>query len=359
MSSNRTFIVVIFVLSLYWVLKLYYPFLINITIASLLAVAMYNINVFFSRFTKKTIVQATFTTLVLCILLMAPIAYVLVYLAKLPSNFDTNMFNTFITFIKNLQYKIPESLDFLKPYVIDFLQDINIAAITNKILSYATTAGKLGVSFFINAGLIIIFFFFALLYGKSISDYIKSILPMHNNEVEVLFGEIANVMGVVFYSLILNAMLQGALFGIMITFVGYSGLLFGILFGIASLVPLFGGALVWVPVAALEYSHGNTSTAIFIALYSIIVISITADTIVKPYMIKWINEKLVRVPTKINELLIFFSMIAGLASFGFWGVILGPVITTFFISILKIYRMIKDGSIAELYHDTEEKESVT
>ncbi len=356
MNNNRIFIIVIFVVALYWMLKLYHPYLLDITIASLLAIAMYNINVFFSRFTKKAVFQATLTTLVLCILFIAPIAYTIVYVAKLPSTLDTNMFDTFITFIKSLQYKIPESLDFLQPYVINFLQDINITTITNKIFSYAATIGKLGMSFFIDAGLIIIFFFFALLYGKLISEYIKSVLPMHHNEIEVLFGEVANVMGVVFYSLILNAMLQGILFGVMITFFGYDGLLFGILFGIASLVPIFGGTLVWIPLAVLEYSHGNTSSAVIIGLYSIIVISITADTLIKPSMIKWINEKLVRVPTKVNELLIFFAMIAGLTSFGFWGMILGPVITTFFISILKIYRMIKDGSITDLY---EEKESIS
>ena len=43
--------------------------------------------------------------------------------------------------------------------------------------------------------------------------------------------------------------------------------------------------------------------------------------------------------TKVNELLIFFSIIAGLSTFGFWGMILGPAITTLFISSLKLLHI--------------------
>jgi predicted PurR-regulated permease PerM len=39
-------------------------------------------------------------------------------------------------------------------------------------------------------------------------------------------------------------------------------------------------------------------------------------------------------------LVIFFAMLAGLTTFGFWGVIIGPAITTFFISFLKIYHKV-------------------
>lgn len=354
MNENKIFIVAVFVVALYWMLKLYYPYLIDITIASLLAIAMYNIYLFFSRFTKKAIFQALFTTLVLCVLFIAPITYTIIYLAKLPSNFDANVFNTLVTFVKDLPQKIPESLNFVTPHVEEFLKNLDVAMVTNSVFSVATKAGKLGVTFFVDAGLIIVFFFFALLYGKKIAEYIRSVLPMHSGDAEVMFGEVANVMGVVFYSIILNASLQGILFGIMISFMGYDGLLFGILYGIASLIPFVGGMLIWLPISVFEYAHGNTTSAIFIALYTIIVISITADTFIKPFVIKWINEKLVRVPTKINEFLIFFAMLAGLTSFGFWGIILGPVITTFFISILKIYRMAKEGNLIDLQKESEE-----
>ena len=74
-------------------------------------------------------------------------------------------------------------------------------------------------------------------------------------------------------------------------------------------------------------------------------ISIVADTFLKPIVIKFINDKLVKIPTKINELLLFFSMIAGISTFGFWGLILGPAIVTFFISTIKLYTLLKEHSV--------------
>ena len=56
--------------------------------------------------------------------------------------------------------------------------------------------------------------------------------------------------------------------------------LLGVLYGFASLVPVIGGVIMWLPVVLYEASTGTISNAIFIAVYSIIVISIIADTFI-------------------------------------------------------------------------------
>ncbi|WP_457565002.1 AI-2E family transporter [Caminibacter sp.] len=43
---------------------------------------------------------------------------------------------------------------------------------------------------------------------------------------------------------------------------------------------------------------------------------------------------------EINSLLIFFSIVAGLSSFGLWGIIIGPAVTALFLSILKFYEKV-------------------
>jgi len=91
-------------------------------------------------------------------------------------------------------------------------------------------------------------------------------------------------------------------------------------------------------VAIYEIFAGTTTNAITIVVYSIVVISIIADTFIKPIIIKYINQKILRTPTKINELLIFFSIVAGLSTFGFWGMIIGPAMVTFFISLVQLLK---------------------
>jgi len=151
--------------------------------------------------------------------------------------------------------------------------------------------------------------------------------------------ELSSVMSVVFYSIIVTAAFEGILFGIAISFMGYNGLLFGIMYGFASLVPVVGGIIMWLPFMAYEFAVGDSNHAIFIAVYSVVVISIIADTFVKPLIIKEINTRLLEDDdTKMDELLIFFAIIAGLSTFGFWGMILGPAITAFFLTILKLFE---------------------
>ena len=54
-------------------------------------------------------------------------------------------------------------------------------------------------------------------------------------------------------------------------------------------------------------------------------------------MIKFIKEDMLKNAAKMNELVIFFSIIAGMSTYGFWGMVLGPAITTFLFATTKVY----------------------
>ncbi len=144
-------------------------------------------------------------------------------------------------------------------------------------------------------------------------------------------------MEVVFYSIIITAIFEGFLFGIMASYFGFNGLLFGVIYGFASLIPIVGGAIVWVPVSLYAWTTIDANAAIFIASYSVLVISIFADTFIKPMIIKVIKEDLLKSNIEVNEIVIFFSILAGMSTYGFWGMILGPAITSFLIAITRIY----------------------
>ena len=66
-------------------------------------------------------------------------------------------------------------------------------------------------------------------------------------------------------------------------------------------------------------------------------ISIIADTFVKPMIISVIKVDFLKSTVEINSMVIFFSIIAGMSTYGFWGMILGPAITSFLIAITKVY----------------------
>ena len=333
------FIAILFATSLYWMYFLYAPFLLGITIAALLAVSTANMQEYFEKLFRHKFLAALVSSLLLAILFFAPLGYFLATLTIQLNSIEPEMLQKIEVYVKNFLETPPEYLLFLKPYLADAMEDININSLTAYALSSAGQVGAFSAGFLKNAFLVIIFYFFAQYNGTHVIEFLKRVVQMSVDESTLLAKELSSVMSVVFYSIIVNAMFQGALFGIVISFMGYNGLLFGIMYGFASLIPVVGGVLMWLPFMIYEFSIGNSANALFIALYSIVAISIVADTFVKPLIIKEINNRLLTEDdARMNELIIFFAIIAGLATFGFWGMILGPAITAFFLTILKLFE---------------------
>jgi len=333
------FVAVLFATSLYWMYLLYAPFLLAITIAALLAISTSNIQDFFEKTLKSKLLSALLSSFLLALLFFAPLGYFLTTLTIQLNTLEPEIFFKVETYLKNFIEHPPEYLHFLKPYANDIVNELNMNELTSSVISTTTIIGKFSAGFLKSAFMIIIFYFFSHYNGTAIIGFIKRVVQMSVEETTLLVKELSSVMGVVFYSIIVTAMFEGVLFGIAISFMGYNGLLFGIMYGFASLIPVVGGIIMWLPFMLYEFSIGNDSSAIFISLYSIIVISIIADTFIKPLIIRAISTKLLdEDDSKIDELVIFFAIIAGLATFGFWGMILGPAITAFFLTIMKLFE---------------------
>ncbi len=334
--KSQHLLIILFGASLYWMYRLYEPFLLTMLIAALLAISTANIQCYLSKITKSKFFGSLLATFLLAVLFFAPLGYFLANFTIKLNHLDPETLTKIDHSLRDLIANPPEYLMFIKPHLVNFLKDLQIGDFAQKALSYAGTIGSYSAGFLKNSLLIIVFYFFAQYNGEAIIGFIKKVVKLPEDDNKLLTYELSSVMSTVFYSILATAMFEGALFGIAISFMGYNGLLFGIMYGFASLIPVVGGALMWVPFAVYEYSLGNIGSAIFISIYSIVMISVVADTFIKPIIIKEINLRFIKSSVKLNELVIFFAIIAGLATFGFWGMILGPAITSFFLALLKL-----------------------
>ena len=329
----------------YFAYKVFYPFLETIIIAVLLAIATYRINFYFLYKFKNKTLSATLSTFLIAVLFFAPIVYLITSAATTIAHLDIdqikeiyqNVYAWINDYISNSKY-------LKNTNIIGYLEKIDLNAAVQKLVAIASFLAAKSAKFLKDIVLILIFYFFANLYGKDLLLYFQNIMPLTKEESSKLFESLANVMGVVFSSILATAFFEGVLFGIIAQIYGYDGLMFGILYGFASLVPVVGGIIMWLPLSIHQFALGNTSAAITIALYSIIVISIIADTFIKPIIIKYIDTLLVKKEIFINEILVFFAIVAGLASYGFWGMIIGPAVLTLLISILNLYPEISNNN---------------
>ena len=319
---------------------LYKPFLLAMTIAALLAISTSEIQNYFEEKFHSKMAAAVTSSFLLAVLFFGPFAYILTTLTIMLKSIDMTTLGGFEAFIKEKMINPPHYLSFLKPYLAGMMEDVNIKSLASKAIALTGQIGAFSAGFVKNTFLIVVFYFFAQYHSGLIVNFLKRIVQMSESDTMILSRELSSVMSVVFYSILVTAAFEGLLFGIAISFFGYNGIFYGILFGFASLIPVVGAALMWVPFMSYEFYLGHTFNAIFIALYTVVVISIIADTFIKPIIIQEINKKLLSDnDARLDSLVIFFAIIAGLATFGFWGMILGPAITAFFLAILKVFEV--------------------
>ena len=333
MNKSNQAVIILFALGLFAAYSIYKPFILPISVAMLLSMATTNLTRNVTKKVGSKKIATTIMTTIMVLLILAPIAYIATTGIKYMTQFDINSVSTILERTKELVKDIPYINKWAKEYlelgkVLPWIQELSI---------YMGDLGKKGLTFMKDSSLVVTFYAFIVYYQDKITEFLKTIISTSRRESMIMLDEVSSTMEIVFFSIIVTAIFEGLLFGMFISFYGFNGLLLGFIYGFASLIPVVGGLIVWLPVSMLAWSKIDSSAAITIALYSVIVISLIADTFIKPVIIKLIKEKLLKSPTKINELLIFFSIIAGMGSYGFWGMILGPAITTFLIATTKTY----------------------
>lgn len=345
------FLIAIAIVMIFFMVELFNPFLKAIFVSVLLTVATSSLTLYLEKKLKKRVLSTTLMTLGLASLFFLPILYCIFSFANFFNHVDqqtlVNNLNDMKIYIENFSTNIV----FLNDLLSNITSKIDVGKTVQDILSIGAYLGKNSAKFMIDMVMILVFFFFFTLYSTSIANFLKDLLPIKKEDSVILFSESSNVMTVVLYSILVTAIFEGFLFGFFLTFFEYDGLLFGVLYGFASLIPVVGGVIMWLPIAIYEATTNSFANAFAIALYSVLVISVIADTFIKPMIIKYINKKVVKKPTSMNELLIFFSIVAGLSTFGFWGMIIGPAMVTFFISIMHLLKKYSDDFKEHVSYD--------
>jgi len=333
MNKSTLLVTALFVLGLMGAYSVYQPFLLSMTVAILLTMATFNLSKKLLTFTKSAKISSVISTTLLSLLLFAPIVYLgtvgVDYISKLDNAGIKDTINTVKVFI--------EQVPILKGFSEQYLSDTKITEYIQDSTHYITAAGSAGLGFMKNMFFVVVFYFFINFYGDRFFDVLLALLPVSYAKGTRMMQEVSATMEVVFYSVIVTAILEGFLFGVIVSYFGFNGLLFGVIYGFASLIPIVGGIIVWAPVSLYAWTKMDTHTAIVIASYSVIMISIIADTFLKPMIIKVIKEDFLKSTIQISSVVIFFSILAGMSTHGFWGMILGPAITSFLIAITKVY----------------------
>jgi predicted PurR-regulated permease PerM len=166
--------------------------------------------------------------------------------------------------------------------------------------------------------------------GPRIVQWLDDVMPLERGQTHEIFREFRKISTSVIVGNFGTSAIQS-----LVALAGYfiagapSPLVLGIITFLMSFVPAVGGAGVCLLVGGGLLLAGKTGMGIFLCIWAIAVVGIV-DNVVKP--------KLVKRGVRLHGALVFFAIIAGIAAFGASGLLLGPLIVTFALTLIRIYK---------------------
>ena len=194
-------------------------------------------------------------------------------------------------------------------------------------------------SFVINSIVILFVLYFMLYSYKDFETTIKEVLPFTKQNKQIFVKETKLIIQANALGIPLLAIIQGVF-----AYVGYlifdvpSPVLYAVLTAFATIIPLLGTTIVYLPLAIAMLIQHDYTNGIGLILYGIIVIG-SVDNVARLILQKKLAD--------IHPLITVFGVIIGIPMFGFWGVIFGPLILSLFILFFNMYRHdYIEGSVA-------------
>jgi predicted PurR-regulated permease PerM len=207
------------------------------------------------------------------------------------------------------------------------LQDF-AGAVNGYLINISTLLVKGTTQFLLSTVIIGLTVFYLFIDGKKLLRKFMNLTPLPNKYDAQLFQTFRNMSYSTIVSTLMVAVFQGLLGGISFAIVGLPAFFPGIIMALLSILPYIGPPLIMVPAAAWLFVTGQYWQGIIITLLALIVSN--GDNILRAYLIKGKSQ--------VHEIFIFFSLLGGLILFGFWGIIIGPLILALLFTVIDIYE---------------------
>lgn len=227
-----------------------------------------------------------------------------------------------------------EAQPHLAPLVNKIEQQLDLPGMITTLTNWLrTTAGSIvkgSVVQVIGFGLTFYLFFFLLRDRKAALQAFTTWSPLTKAEMNLLFERVGDTIYATLYGTLAVASLQGLLGGLMFWWLGLSSPFFwGVVMAILAVVPVLGAFIVWVPAVVFLALEGSWGNALILTLWGIFIVG-TIDNLLRPILV---GKRL-----KLHTVITFMSIVGGLFLFGPAGLVLGPVVLTVTMELMRVWR---------------------
>jgi predicted PurR-regulated permease PerM len=217
-------------------------------------------------------------------------------------------------------------------------EQIKLEAVIQTVLTrasefiYTNAIGLLKGFTYLLLDLILVLFiaFFMFLQGDDFIAEIKKLSPLDASHNEEILGEMETTIKATLWGTVVVAFITGILGGLGFFLFGVPQPAFwGTVMVPAAVVPVVGSALIWAPGVLYLLFKGHLALALGLLAWCLVIIG-SIDNLIKPLLMRGTRST--------PSIFILFSILGGISYFGMIGFILGPLVLSFLLSLLRIYQ---------------------
>jgi len=200
---------------------------------------------------------------------------------------------------------------------------------SSTVASYAASFGRATAETMFGSFIMLYVLFFLLRDGESIGIAIKKAFPLDDADEQFLFNRFAEMTRAMFKGTLIVALVQGLIGGILFLLAGIeSPLLWALVMTLFAVIPGVGPALVWMPAGVILLLSGALVPALIVLIGGATVLSYI-DNVLRPILIGR--------DTRMPDVLVFVSVLAGLSVFGITGLVIGPALAALTLAFWELY----------------------
>ncbi|KKC02802.1 AI-2E family transporter [Mycobacterium nebraskense] len=194
-----------------------------------------------------------------------------------------------------------------------------------------------GIAGAVTSAIIFLYVFVALLvHRERVRRLIAELNPLGDEVTDLYLGKAgAMVRGTVSGQFVI-ALCQGVAGAASIYVAGFHHgfFIFAVLLTALSIIPL-GGGIVTIPFGIGMIFYGNIAGGVFVVLWHLVVVT-NIDNFLRPILVPR--------DARLNPALMLLSVFAGIAMFGPWGIVIGPVLMILIVTTVEVYLVVFKGA---------------
>lgn len=221
----------------------------------------------------------------------------------------------------------------IEPYKEQILTSVGdlVNAVGGFLVTSLSSATRGTVTFVLHFFILLYAMFFFLVDGPRMRDAILAHLPLSDDETQQMKDRFMSVTRATVRGTIVIGIVQGVLAGLAFWIAGIPHALFWtVLMVVLSILPVIGSAIVWVPACIILIATGHVLAGVVLAAFCALIVG-SVDNVLRP--------RLVGHDTRMHDLVILFSTLGGIITFGPIGFIVGPILAGLFITSWEIFGL--------------------